>query len=114
MATERTAGRNLLVTLPLAAFCTSLFLLCLLPAFPRALFLLGMGLGIVVGRILADANVLRGNWAWIVVAWVAAQFLSMLVVGIVQLFSSDPAASGWSKSAATIPCCSRCGRIAGH
>jgi hypothetical protein len=96
MATERTAGRNLLVTLPLAAFCTSLFLLCLFPAFPRALFLLGMGLGIVVGRILANANVLRGNWAWIVVAWVTAQFLSMLVVGIVQLFSSDPAASDWS------------------
>ena len=96
MATERTGGRNLLVTLPVAAFCTSLFLLCLLPAFPRALFLLGMALGIVVGRILAKANVLRGNWAWIVVAWVAAQFLSMLVVGIVQLFSSDPAASDWN------------------
>ena len=96
MATGRTGGRNLLVTLPVAAFFTSLFFLCLLPAFPRALFLLGMCLGIVVGRILANANVLRGNWAWIVVAWVAAQVLSMLVVGIVQLFSSDPAAAGWS------------------
>jgi hypothetical protein len=110
MATERPMvggserNHNLVLALPVAAFSTSLFLLCLISTLPRLLFLLGPAVGIVVGRVIAKANVVCGSWGWLVVAWIAAQLLSMVVVGLVQLLSSVPTGyDSWSNPAPFSP-----------